>query len=245
MKKRRRKSERNEDKGHTGLSAEKLLQFLKEEDRPLLLREILRHLGLGKEQRREAREHLRDLADAGKVIRIRGNRYGLPSKMNLVVGRVKTHPDGYGFVLPEKEGEEDIFISPRNLKEAMNGDRVVARIESIRKKGKEGSVIRILERKTRQVVGKFMRGKNYSYIIPEDERIFQEIFIPEGETKRARLNQIVVAEITQYPTERARPEGRVTHILGYPDDPDVGIQIILHKYDLPQRFPTEALKKAQ
>ena len=228
-----------------GFSAEKVLQFLKEEDRPLLLREILRRLGLGKEERREAREYLRDLADAGKVVRIRGNRYGLPSKMNLVVGRVKSHPDGYGFVLPEKEGEEDIFISPRNLKEAMNGDRVVARIESIRKKGKEGSVIRILERKTHKVVGKFMRGKNYCYIIPEDERMLQEIFIPEGETKRARLNQIVVAEITQYPTERVRPVGRITHILGYPDDPEIEPQIIIHKYDLPHRFTSGALKEAQ
>ncbi len=228
-----------------GFSAEELLRLMKEEDRPLLLREILRRLGLGREQRREAREYLKDLADAGKVVRIRGNRYGLPSKMNLVVGRVKTHPDGYGFVIPEKEGEEDIFISARNLKEAMNGDRVVARIESIRKKGKEGSVIRILERKTRKVVGKFTKGKNYSYIIPEDERILQEIFIPEGETKRARPNQIVVAEITQYPTERARPAGRITHILGYPDDPEIEPQIIIHKYDLPHRFTSAALKEAQ
>ena len=243
----KKRVKREEKKGREGegLSAEKVLQFLKEEDRPLLLREILRRLSLGKEERREARESLRDLADAGKVVRIRGNRYGLPSKMNLVVGRVKTHPDGYGFVIPEKEGEEDIFISPRNLKEAMNGDRVVARIESIRKKGKEGSVIRILERKTHKVVGKFMRGKNYSYIIPEDERMLQEIFIPEGETKRARPNQIVVAEITQYPTERARPVGRITHILGYPDDPEIEPQIIIHKYDLPHRFTSAALKEAQ
>jgi ribonuclease R len=165
--------------------------------------------------------------------------------MNLTVGRVKTHPDGYGFVIPEAEGEEDIFISPRNLKEAMHGDRVVARIESIRRKGKEGSVIRILERKTRKVVGKFMRAKNYSYVIPEDERILQEVFIPEGETKRARPNQIVVAEITQYPTERARPEGRITHILGYPDDPEIEPQIITHKYDLPHRFTSSAMKEAQ
>jgi len=216
-----------------------------QEDRPLLLREILRRLGLEKEQRRQAREYLRDLTDQGKVVRIRGNRYGLPSKMNLIVGRLKTHPEGYGFVIPEAEGEEDIFISPRNLKEAMHGDRVVARIESIRRKGKEGSVIRILERKTRKVVGKFMRAKNYSYVLPEDERILQEVFIPEGETKRARPNQIVVAEITQYPLERTRPTGRVTHILGYPDDPEIEPQIIIHKYDLPDRFPSTALKEAR
>ncbi len=245
MTKKRIKRQERKKREERGFSVDELLQFLKEEDRPLLLREILRRLGLGKEQRREAREYLKDLADAGKVVRIRGNRYGLPTKMNLVVGKVKTHPDGYGFVIPEKEGEEDIFISPRNLKEAMNGDRVVARVESIRKKGKEGSVIRILERKIRKVVGKFMRGKNYCYIIPEDERIFQEIFIPDGETKRARPNQIVVSEIIQYPTERARPIGKITHILGYPDDPEIEPQIIIHKYDLPHRFTSAALKEAE
>jgi len=241
----KKEREKGRKESRSVLSAEELLLMMEEVDRPLLLREILRRLGLQKEQRQKAREYLKDLADQGKVVRIRGNRYGLPSKMNLIVGRVKTHPDGYGFVIPEAEGEEDIFVGPRNLKEAMHGDRVVARIESIRKKGKEGSVIRILERKTRKVVGKFMRAKNYSYIIPEDERLLQEVFIPEGETKRARPHQIVVAEITQYPTERARPEGRVTHILGYPDDPEVEPEIIIHKYDLPHRFTSAALKEAQ
>lgn len=245
MIKRRIKKEKRRDQREGGLSTEELLPIMKEEDRPLLLREILHRLGLQKEQRGRARELLRNLAEEGKVVRIRGNRYGLPSKMSLTVGRVKAHPDGYGFVIPEKEGEEDVFISPRNLKEAMHGDRVIARIESVRKKGKEGSVIRILERKTHKVVGKFMKAKNYSYIIPEDERVLQEVFIPEGETKKARPNQLVVAEITRYPTERARPEGRVTHILGYPDDPEIGPQVIIHKYDLPHRFSSAALKEAQ
>jgi ribonuclease R len=227
------------------LSAEQILQLMEEEDRPLLSREIIRHLGLRGELKQRTKELLKDLAEEGKIVRIRGNRYGLPLKMNLVVGKVRCHPDGYGFVIPEAEGEEDIFISPRNLKEAMNGDRVVARVESIRKKGREGKVIRILERGFHKVVGKFMKAKHYSYLIPEDERILQEVYIPEGETKRARPNQLVVAEITRYPTERARPEGRVTHILGYPDDPEIEPQIIIHKYDLPHRFSSAALKEAR
>jgi ribonuclease R len=230
---------------HLDLSAQRILDLMEEEDGPLLLKEILRQLGLPKEQRRKAKELLRDLAEEGKIVRIRGNRYGLPAKMNLVVGRVKCHPDGYGFVIPEREGEEDIFIGPRNFKEAMHGDRVVARVESIRKKGREGKVIRILERGFHKVVGKFMKGKNYSYLIPDDERILQEIFIPEGETKRAKPNQVVVAEITRYPTERARPEGRITTILGYPDDPEIEPQIIIHKYDLPHRFSSAALREAK
>jgi ribonuclease R len=211
----------------------------------LLLKELLRDQSLKKEQRRTVKEALQGLLHEGKIVRIRGNRYGLPSKMNLVIGRLKCHPDGYGFVIPEKEGGEDVFIGARNLREAMHGDRVVARVESVRKKGKEGTIIRILERKVRKIVGKFMRGKNYSYIIPEDEKILQEVFIPEGATKRARPHQIVVAEITQYPTERARPEGRVVQILGDPDDPEVGVQIILHKYDLPHRFSSAAEREAQ
>jgi len=245
MAKRKIRKEKEAGLKERGLSAEEILRLMEEEDRPLLIREVLRLLRLTKDQRQRVREIFRDLADEGKIVKIRGNRYGLPIKMNLVVGRVKCHPDGYGFVIPEREGEQDIFISPRNLREAMHGDRVVARVESIRKKGREGSVIRILERGCHKVVGKFMRGKNYSYIIPEDERIVQEVFIPEGETKRARPNQIVVAEITRYPTERVRPEGRVTHILGYPDDPEVEPQIIIHKYDLPHRFSSTVLNEAR
>jgi ribonuclease R len=244
MEKKRRKSKKKRQR-EKRLSTETLLELMNEEDRPLLVREVLRYLALPKEERRTVRELLRHLAEEGKIVKIRGNRYGLPVKMNLVVGRIKCHPDGYGFVIPETEGEQDIFVSPRNLKEAMHGDRVVARVESIRKKGREGSVIRILERGYHKVVGKFMRGKNYSYVIPEDERIIREVFIAEGETKRARPNQIVVAEITRYPTERVRPEGRVTHILGYPDDPEVEPQIIIYKYDLPHRFSSNVIKEAR
>ena len=216
-----------------------------EKNHPLLLKELLRDVSLKKDQRGTVKEVLQALLHEGKIVRIRGNRYGLPSKMNLVIGKLKCHPDGYGFVISEKEGEEDVFIGARNLREAMHGDRVVARVESVRKKGKEGAIIRILERKVRKIVGKFMRGKNTSTIIPEDEKILQEVFIPEGATQRARPNQIVVAEITQYPTERARPEGRVVQILGDPDDPEVEVQIILHKYDLPHRFSSAAEREAQ
>lgn len=245
MRKRRlKRREKSFEAKSIPISAEEILQVMKEEGRPLLLKEILRHFRLGKRERYGLKKLIQTLKEEGKIIRIRGNRYGLPEKMDLLIGKLKCHPDGYGFVIPEEEGE-DIFISPRNLREAMHGDRVVVRVESIRRKGKEGRIIRILERGIRKVVGKFMKAKNYAYIVPEDERILQEIYIPEGETKRARPNQIVVAEITHYPSGRGRPEGRVTHILGYPDDPEIEPQIIIHKYDLPHRFSSAALKEAR
>ncbi len=227
------------------LIEEEILQLMEGEDRPLHLREILQRLGLKKEERRRLREKLKGLIKEGRIIKIRGNRYGLLQKMSLTIGKLRCHPNGYGFVTSEREGEEDIYISPRNLREAMHGDRVVARVESVRKKGKEGRIIRILERGTRKVVGKFMKAKNYSYIIPEEDRILHELFIPEGETKRAKPNQLVVAEITRYPTERSRPVGRVTHILGFPEDPEIEPQIIIYKYDLPHRFSSSAIKEAR
>ncbi len=244
MGKKRIKKEKTKRR-RTDFAAGDILALMKTEDRPLLVRDILLHLDLEKDERQRIRELLKDLAERGKIVKIRGNRYGFPEKMNLVVGRIKCHPDGYGFLIPEAPGEEDVFLSPRNLREAMHGDRAVVRVESVRKKGKEGRVIRILERRLQKVVGKFMRGKNYSYLVPEDERILQEVYIPEGETKRARPHQIVVAEIMRYPTERARPEGRIIHILGYPDDPEVEPQIIIHKYELPFRFSTASLREAR
>jgi ribonuclease R len=245
MAKKRTRKEKKLGQRERRLSSEEILQLMEKEDRPLLLREVLRRFRVQEEERRSVKEIFRELSDEGKIIRIRGNRYGLPSKMNLVVGKLKCHPDGYGFVIPEREGEEDVFVSTRNLKEAMHGDRVVARVESVRKKGREGKVIRVLERGFHKVVGKFVKAKNHFYLIPEDQRILQGVYIPDGETKRARPNQIVVAEITRYPNERTNPEGRVIQILGYPDDPEVEPQIIIYKYDLPHRFSSAALKEAR
>src|SRR4030065_413917 len=138
MSKKRIRREKRIGRKARSLSAEEILRLMEEEDRPLLIREVLRLLRLPKDQRQKVREIFRDLADEGKIVKIRGNRYGFPEKMNLVVGRVKCHPDGYGFVIPEAPGEEDVFLSPRNLREAMHGDRVVVRVESVQKKGQEG-----------------------------------------------------------------------------------------------------------
>jgi ribonuclease R len=138
-----------------------------------------------------------------------------------------------------KQKEKKISSSAPEISKK-HGDRVVAS-RSIRRRKKGSSDLEKRHIDRQQV----HEAKNYCYIIPEDDRILQEVFIPEGETKRARPNQIVVAQIIQYPAERVRPEGRITHILGYPDDPEVEPQIIIHKYDLPDRFSSAVLKELQ
>src|SRR4030042_2097684 len=105
-KKRRQRSEKPKKRREREreFSPQEILKVMGEKNHPLLLKELLRDLGLKDDQRRTVKEVLQALLHEGKIVRIRGNRYGLPSKMNLVVGRLKCHPDGYGFVISEKEG---------------------------------------------------------------------------------------------------------------------------------------------
>ena len=116
MSKKRIKYREKKKAGGEDLSPEQILQFMEEEDRPLLLREVLRRTGLEKEQRQRAKALFKDLAKEGRIVRIRGNRYGLPSRMNLVIGRLKCHPDGYGFVIPERR-EKRISLSAQGISE--------------------------------------------------------------------------------------------------------------------------------
>ncbi len=127
--------------------------------RPLSIKELFARLKVPKEKREAYKRLVKDLAEEGVIVKIRGNRYGLPSKMNLVTGELQCHSDGFGFVIPEGDGPEagggvgpkgkgdDVYVNRRNLAGAMHGDRVVARVESFKPGGKrEGRVIRVLAR---------------------------------------------------------------------------------------------------
>ena len=178
-------------------------------------------------------------------MKMRGGRYGLPSKMNLINGTLTCNPSGFGFVIPD-EGGDDLFIDRRRLKGAMHGDHVVARVERMKRDGKkEGSIIRIAERAVKSVVGRFTRSRGFSLVIPSNERILDEIIIPPRMSKGARDGQIVVAEITRWPAERQAPSGRVTDVLGDPEDPDVEIEVLVRKFNLPLLFPEEVEEAAE
>ncbi len=214
--------------------------------RPLSLKELMKALDIPQEQKRTFRKFLKDMVLRGELVRIRGGRYGLPSRMNLVTGELACHPDGFGFVTPD-EGGADIFIPPRRLNGAMHGDRVVVRIEARRRGGekREGSIIRVLSRAHKRIVGRFVRLKGVRFVIPSNERILERIMIPPGKSGRAKDGEIVEAEITKWPTSWQAPLGRVAEILGDSTDPDVEIDIIARKYDLPRRFPRQVVKEAK
>ncbi len=162
--------------------------------------------------------------------------------MRLVSGRLFVHRDGFGFVETGEPGQPDVFIPPGKLKGAVDGDRVVVRIERGGRRP-EGSIIRILERGRKKIIGYFHRGRHVSTVIPEEENLFFEVFIPKGLGKGARTGQIVVAELLDFRPERRNPEGRIIEILGDPEDLSVQTKIVIHKYDLPHDLPEEAAEE--
>src|SRR5882724_1606750 len=128
---------------------------------PAGLRELLQVLRVPRDERTTFKRHIKSLVASGDLIQIRGHRFGVPEKMDLYVGRLQTHPAGYGFVTPERplEAGGDIYISGPLLNEAMHGDRVVVRIERIKEGGRaEGRIIRIVERANETIVGRYVRG---------------------------------------------------------------------------------------
>ena len=227
------------------ITNQEILKFMRESVyRPLTMKELIKNFNISSENRSSFRTLIRGLASDGEIIKIKGNRFGLPEKMNLVTGVVQGHPDGYGFVIPE-DGGEDLFINPRSMREVMHGDKVICRAESAQKGGKkEGRIIRILERGHKTIVGIYEPSGHFGFVIPDDRRISHDIYIPFKYSGKAKKGHAVITEITAYPMKNRNPEGRIIEIIGYPDNPDVEIDIVLRKYDIPSKFPIDVLKEA-
>ncbi len=232
------------------LSRDQILQLIRDKaTHPATLRDLQHLLRVPREERATFRRHVKALVADGALIQVRGNRVGLPDRMNLIVGRLTAHPSGYGFVVPEVNREEtgDIYISPMNLKEAMHGDRVVARIESYKDGNRaEGRIIRFLERSQATVVGRFdLDEKGLGFVVPFDRRLQMDVQVPTGESGAAERGEMVVVEITRWPTPTRGPVGRVIEVLGGIDEPGIDTQIIIRKYAIPDVHGDEAIEEAR
>jgi len=244
MSEKRRKRSSQKYKKPPPLSPEFILMVMRNAGRPLYLRDIIHLSHLRPEERNKARAIVAGLVREGKLVLLKGNRYGISDLMKLVTGRLSVHPDGFGFVQPEKEKGDDVFIPARGLKGAVHGDHVVARVEKTSEKGIEGSILRVLERGIDRVVGTFQQGKSLSTVIPEDNRLLYEILVPHQYKMNARNGQVVLAEIERFSSEGRNPEGRVVEVLGDPDDMGVQTNIVIHKHGLPHIFPPDVIAQA-
>jgi ribonuclease R len=226
-----------------------LVQIRQHVHHPATARDLMRMLRIPRDERISFRRRLKALVNAGELLQVRGNRYGLPEKMDLVVGRLSTNPGGFGFVVPEQseagEGRTDIYIAAANLSEAMHGDRVVARVERHTERGAEGRIIRILERSQATIVGRFeVDDAGLGYLVPFDRRVLTDVHVPTGQSSSAERGEMVVVEITRWPTATRGPVGRVIEVLGRIDEPGVDTKIIIRKFGLPDAHSEEAVAEA-
>jgi ribonuclease R len=216
---------------------------------PASMRELLQVLKVLKDDHTSFKRHVKSLVASGDLIQIRGNRFGLPEKMDLYVGRLQTNPAGYGFVTPERpleSGGGDIYISNQHLDEAMHGDRVVVRIERIKEGGRaEGRIIRILERRTGSLVGRYDRDDSgMGHVAPFDRRVLMDIFVPPGQEGGASPAEMVIVDLTRWPTANRGAIGRVAEVLGDINAPGVDTEIIIRKYGISDVHSSEAIAEA-
>ncbi|MET0554169.1 MAG: ribonuclease R [Vicinamibacteria bacterium] len=225
---------------------EDVQSLLHREGKPVAVRELVKRLRLEGEGRTELKTVLREMIADGEIVNVRGARVGLPDRMNLVVGRLSCSPSGYGFVMPEKRGtEKDVYVSAVNMKEALQGDRVVVRVERVTPKGPEGRIIRVLERAMTRLVGRYEQdGRFGGRVVPFDKRILHELFIPSGEEAGALPGQMVAVEITRPPSATRNPAGRVLEVLGRLDEKGVDLKVVMAKYALPDAFPEDVEAEA-
>ncbi|OXS60297.1 ribonuclease R [Cohnella sp. CIP 111063] len=227
---------------------QELLDFMRETAyKPLTYKELEKHFGI--EDAEEFKEFLRlltGLEQEGKVLLTRSNRYGVPERMNLLRGRIQTHPKGFAFLIPEDKEHPDLYIHANDMKGTMNGDIVLARVSAKNENGKlEGEIVRIVKRAVTQVVGLFHNHESFGFVVPDDKRITKDIFIRAENFMGAVTGQKVVVNIVTYPEGRTAAEGEIIEILGHKDDPGVDILSIIRKHGLPEGFPGDVLAEAE
>jgi ribonuclease R len=232
------------------LAKSDLLRLIRDKvHHPATARELTQVFRVPREERVAFKRLLKTLVADGELLQVRGNRFGLPEKMDLIVGKLHTNPGGFGFVVPEnvERGErQDIYIAAANLTEAMHGDRVVARIERQTEKGPEGKIVRILERSQASLVGRFeLDSSGLGYVVPFDKRIVTDVHVPTGQSLSAEPGEMVLVEITRWPTPTRGPVGRVIEVLGDINEPGVDTQIIIRKYNIPDAHPEDAVEEAR
>ncbi len=227
---------------------ERIVAFMRDSAyKPLLFKELALVLDVPADDMELFQQVIEELEEEGRIFRTHANRYGIPSRLNLVSGRIQGHERGYAFVIPDDEMLEDVFIPADSLNGAMHNDRVVARVNrrSSSDRRMEGEIIKILKRANATLVGSFEKSMNFGFVVPDNKRIPDDIFISKSEFNGAKQGQKVVVEILKYPEQRRNAEGRVIEILGDADKPGTDILSIIKSYNLEEEFPADVIAQTE
>lgn len=168
-------------------------------------------------------------------------------KKQKLIGIYRNTERGFGFIETEKEDEEDVFVAPKMMNDALNGDKVEYIIINPKVNGKraEGKILKVLERAKTEVVGIYQKSRSFGFVVPDDKKLGTDIFISKKDAKNAKNNDKVVVNITKYPSKGKNAEGKIIEILGRANEAGIDMLSLIKEYDLPYEFPEEVLQEAR
>ncbi|MCC8410256.1 ribonuclease R [Mucilaginibacter sp. UR6-1] len=214
---------------------------------PLNYKQVAAKLNVHDPESREIiLEILKEESKKDTIKQISPGKFQLLELKTFIEGKVDMTNDGSAFIVTDDEDENDIFVAPRKLRTALNGDRVKVYVYAKSKgRRKEGEVIEILERRKMEFTGIVKLSQHYAFFVPDDRKMLHDIFIPLEQLNGARNGVKAVAEITDWPAEAKNPVGRVKHILGKQGENDTEMNAILAEYGFPLSFPAEVEHEAE
>ena len=224
-------------------SRDYILQIIRENNAPMSREEILTALSIKSDEQQEAmHRRLRAIENDGQLVFTKRKRYALPEKLDLFKGMVIGHREGYGFLQVEGK-KEDLFIPNHQMQRVMHGDFVLAQPAGVdRRSRREVRIVRVLESRKKQIVGRFFLENGFSYVVPDDSRIGRDILVPNEHRNGARMGQVVVVELQERSASFTQPVGIITEILGDNMAKGMEVEIALRNHDIPHQFPSAVEK---
>ena len=224
-------------------SREFILNVIRENNAPMNREEILTALSIHDEKQIEGiRRRLRAMENDGQLVFTKRKRYALPEKLDLLKGTVIGHREGFGFLQVEGQ-KDDLFIPNHQMQRVMHGDFVLAQPMGLDRRGRrEVRIVRVLENRKKQIVGRFFLENGFAYVVPDDNRIGRDILVPNEHRNGARMGQVVVAELQERSAGFNQPVGVIREILGDNMAKGMEVEIALRNHDIPHQFPSAVEK---
>ncbi|WP_118865426.1 ribonuclease R [Haemophilus haemolyticus] len=224
-------------------SREFILSVIRDNNAPMNRDEILTALSIRNEDQIEAmRRRLRAMENDGQLVFTKRKRYALPEKLDLFKGTVIGHREGFGFLQVDGK-KDDLFIPNHQMQRVMHGDFVLAQPAGLDRRGRrEVRIVRVLESRKKQIVGRFFLENSFSYVVPDDSRIGRDILVPNEHRNGARMGQVVVVELQERSASFNQPIGVITEILGDNMAKGIEVEIALRNHDIPHKFPSAVEK---
>jgi len=229
-----------------------LRNFMKESVyKPMDIEELVAVFNIKRNEYNAFKKTLKIMEDEGFIMRTKKNKYMIAEsnkgEEGLVIGKLQSHAKGFGFLIPDEEGQNDVFIQSTSMNGAMNGDKISVKVtrEDTNTKKREGEVVEIIERNTTNIVGIYEDCKNFGFVVSEDTRISKDVFISKKDRNGAKDGDVVTVKLTKWPDEKRKAEGVVTEVLGRKGDRGIDILMIIKKLGLPEEFSDKVLNFAE